>query len=108
MASSGRLPEEITDLLNDHIEVSAATKSLYGKGSASAVKRRVACMVQGTTSAGRANRQTDVTYSWDIYCDDVDIIESDVVKLPNGTEAQIVAIDNYSDENGPLYQVVHC
>lgn len=110
MASSGRLPSEITDLLTSTILVSVGdpASTLYGKRRAGTTKRRVKCMVQAATYAGRSSGETSVTYTYDIYCDDINIVESDVVELPDGTTPAIASIDSYADEVGPLYQVVHC
>jgi len=110
MASSGRVPVEVLEYMKQTIVVSTATPntSLYGKRIDGGASRSVACLLEPAMSASRTHEFTDVTYSWDLYCDDVDIVETDMITLPNGVKPAIVGIETYCDEEGALYQVVHC
>ena len=114
MAASGRVPEDVLALMGQTITLTVetpATQTMYGKriiGAGSGSTRDIKCAIQPAMSASRSHEATDVTYTYDIYCNDADITESDVIHLPNGDTPAIVGIESYRDEVGIMYQVVHC
>jgi len=109
MAASGRVAAEVLELMGQTVTIGTSSPhtTLYGKRVGSTT-RSVQCLIEPAMSASRTHEANDVTYSYDIYCDDVDIVETDVVTLPDGTTPPINSIETYNDEHGALYQVVHC
>lgn len=110
MAASGRVAEEVLELMGQTVTISSATPNttLYGKRVGGSNARTVNCLIEPAMSASRTHEATDVSYSFDIYCDDVDIVETDIITLPDNSTPPIVGIETYYDELGALYQVVHC
>lgn len=81
--------------------------SMYGKAS-TGDQREVQCLQQASTTVFRTAESDEVNATFDLYCNDIDVKEGDVIELPDGSHPPILGIDTYNDAHGPLYQVVHC
>lgn len=105
MASSGRVPKPALRLMKQTIEVGESASTGYGKAVADGGTREVACLLQPGVSVYRTMTNRDDVPTWVAYCDDIDITADSIVKV-DGVVVDIGHIDTWTDEKGPMYQVV--
>jgi hypothetical protein len=109
MASSGLLPYQTTDMMNETLTVYAAGgRNRHAEETDSGATREVdSYSVPSKQSVFDGDNQR-VRLDVDVYCDDVGILVTEHVSLPGSAiKREIQSVQTFNDENGnAVYQVL--
>jgi hypothetical protein len=98
--------------MNETVQVHTAVTTgggtnTYGERATQASSRSVKCYLSPFETAEQTPASREVTPSWSIYADDVDIASDDKITLPGGNDKLVIdRVETYFDDKGKLYQVV--
>jgi hypothetical protein len=102
------MESDLLELLTQTITIeSVASRDGYGKpayGPARTYRARVVGKIRMVRDANGEERVSSAT----VHVDATDIVPTDRITLPDGSQPLVLSVGSYPDERGAHHQVIYC